>query len=163
MAAPNVWEQMGYTPPRGQCNFKTSILSKCTCLRFMLHPLKSASSYDCDGCQHHASYHSMENKQEDEICKRWEIEAKEREAQERRPKANPRKRQKQLEYPTIINAKGFPMTAEGQPDHDQYQLLFAAGKIKNDGNGNVTPVIKAPSRRIRRKTLENDDDYIELD
>lgn len=37
----NVWTQMNYVPPRGQCNFKQSVLSpKCPCLRFMLHPLK---------------------------------------------------------------------------------------------------------------------------
>lgn len=40
-AAPNVWTQMNYVPPRGQCNFKESFLApKCPCLRFMLHPLK---------------------------------------------------------------------------------------------------------------------------
>ena len=39
--APNVWTQMNYVPPRGQCNFKQSIVtSKCPCLRYMLHPLK---------------------------------------------------------------------------------------------------------------------------
>jgi len=39
--APNVWTQMNYVPPRGQCNHKPSLLAaKCPCLRFMLHPLK---------------------------------------------------------------------------------------------------------------------------
>lgn len=38
---PNVWTQMNYVPPRGQCNFKQSFVSvRCPCLRFMLHPLK---------------------------------------------------------------------------------------------------------------------------
>lgn len=42
MANPvDVWSQMGYVPPRGQCNYKQTVLSqKCPCLRFMLHPLK---------------------------------------------------------------------------------------------------------------------------
>lgn len=38
---PNIWEQMGYVPPRGACNHKDSLLSpKCPCLRFMIHPHK---------------------------------------------------------------------------------------------------------------------------
>lgn len=37
----SIWRQMNYTPPRGPCNHKDSLLSpKCPCLRFMLHPLK---------------------------------------------------------------------------------------------------------------------------
>ena len=40
---PNVWTQMNYVPPRGQCNHKASLLSStCPCLRFMLHPLKAS-------------------------------------------------------------------------------------------------------------------------
>ncbi|KAL5116383.1 hypothetical protein ACEQ8H_005731 [Pleosporales sp. CAS-2024a] len=94
MAALNVWTQMKYIPPRGHCNYKQSVLSpKCPCLRFMLHPLKSASSYECDGCSHHASFHSMENKMEDEVRKRWEQEAKDttdQDGQQQRPKKRPR-------------------------------------------------------------------------
>jgi hypothetical protein len=41
MAVPNVWTQMNYVAPRGQCNYKQSVISpRCPCLRFMLHPLK---------------------------------------------------------------------------------------------------------------------------
>ncbi|CAE6996622.1 hypothetical protein CFE70_000338 [Pyrenophora teres f. teres 0-1] len=93
---PNVWTQMNYVPPRGQCNHKASILSPtCPCLRFMLHPLKLASSYECDGCGHHASFHSMENKAEDEIRKRWESEATTRAGQEEQ---RPKKRVRAIEY-----------------------------------------------------------------
>ncbi|KAI2486650.1 hypothetical protein Ptr902_00783 [Pyrenophora tritici-repentis] len=93
---PNVWTQMNYVPPRGQCNHKASLLSStCPCLRFMLHPLKVASSYECDGCGHHASFHSMENKAEDEIRKRWETEAKTRTEQEGQ---RPKKRVRAIEY-----------------------------------------------------------------
>ncbi|KAF2643597.1 hypothetical protein P280DRAFT_382889, partial [Massarina eburnea CBS 473.64] len=96
--APNVWGQMNYVPPRGQCNYRQSMLSpKCACLRFMLHPLKSSSSYECDGCAHHASFHSMENREEDEIRRRWEQEAKEK-AQREEDDARPRKRTREMEY-----------------------------------------------------------------
>ncbi|KAI8935435.1 hypothetical protein NX059_008012 [Plenodomus lindquistii] len=95
----NVWTQMNYIPPRGQCNHKASILAaKCPCLRFMLHPLKSSSSYECDGCAHHASFHSMENKSEDEIRKRWEQEAKDKADQEGEMQQRPKKRVRAIEY-----------------------------------------------------------------
>lgn len=38
---PSVWAAMNYTPPRGKCNFKNGLMSgTCSCLRFMLHPVK---------------------------------------------------------------------------------------------------------------------------
>ncbi|KXS96381.1 hypothetical protein AC578_8447 [Pseudocercospora eumusae] len=67
----SVWSAMEYKPPRGRCNYKTSILSSCPCLRFMLHPVKAATSFDCDGCNHHASFHSLENTAEDAVLKKW--------------------------------------------------------------------------------------------
>jgi hypothetical protein len=54
------------------------------------HP-QSTSSFECDGCAHHASFHSMENQAEDEIRKRWELEANEEQTR-------PRKRVRALEY-----------------------------------------------------------------
>ncbi|KNG49768.1 hypothetical protein DDE82_006254 [Stemphylium lycopersici] len=96
---PNVWTQMNYVPPRGQCNHKPSLLAaRCPCLRFMLHPLKSSSSYECDGCGHHASFHNMENKTEDEIRKRWEIEAKEKAELDDEAQQRPKKRTRAIEY-----------------------------------------------------------------
>jgi hypothetical protein len=59
------------------------------------HP-QSTSSFECDGCAHHASFHSMENKAEDEIRKRWELEAKEKKDDEEQTR--PRKRVRALEY-----------------------------------------------------------------
>lgn len=38
----------------------------------MVHPLKAATTFDCDGCGHHASFHKMDNKQDDEVMRRWE-------------------------------------------------------------------------------------------
>ncbi|OQO06042.1 hypothetical protein B0A48_08630 [Cryoendolithus antarcticus] len=46
----------------------------------MLHPIKAASSFECDGCAHHASFHSLENPAEDAVVKKWA--AAEREAKE---------------------------------------------------------------------------------
>ena len=65
---------MSYTAPRGPCNYKTSLVSPaCACLRFMIHPVKAATSFECDGCGHHASFHKMENKADDEIISRWKV------------------------------------------------------------------------------------------
>ena len=38
----------------------------------MLTGGKAATSFECDGCNHHASFHSLENKDEDAILKKWE-------------------------------------------------------------------------------------------
>lgn len=58
----------------------------------MLHPVKvsippislraiksltfsqAATSFECDGCQHHASFHSLENPNEDAVLKKWEAQ-----------------------------------------------------------------------------------------
>lgn len=44
---------------------------------------KAASSFECDGCGHHASFHSMENPAEDAVLKKWseqEAQIKEQQA-----------------------------------------------------------------------------------
>ena len=66
-----IHKEMSYTPPRGPCSQKNSMLSTCACFRFMVHPLKAATSFDCDGCGHHASFHKMENHQDEEAVERW--------------------------------------------------------------------------------------------
>ncbi|KAK3111491.1 hypothetical protein LTR53_013207 [Teratosphaeriaceae sp. CCFEE 6253] len=79
----SVWSAMAYTPPRGRCNFKGSLMSAaCPCLRFMLHPVKAATSFECDGCNHHASFHLLENPAENAVLEKWALqEATERESQ----------------------------------------------------------------------------------
>ncbi|RPA98578.1 hypothetical protein L873DRAFT_1686961 [Choiromyces venosus 120613-1] len=62
--ATNIWSVMNYQVPRGKC---PSVLStSCPCLRFMLNPLQAASSFACDGCGHHASFHNLKNPGEDD-------------------------------------------------------------------------------------------------
>lgn len=63
--------QMSYVPPRGPCSQKNSMLISCSCYRFMVHPLKAATSFDCDGCGHHASFHKMDNPLEADVLRRW--------------------------------------------------------------------------------------------
>ncbi|KAL8702451.1 MAG: hypothetical protein Q9201_004375 [Fulgogasparrea decipioides] len=33
--------------------------------------LQGATSFDCDGCGHHASFHKMDNRQDEETERRW--------------------------------------------------------------------------------------------
>ena len=40
----------------------------------MIHPLKAATSFDCDGCGHHASFHKMNNQMDEEIVRRWKAD-----------------------------------------------------------------------------------------
>lgn len=44
----------------------------------MVHPLKAASTFECDGCGHHASFHKMDNQKEEEITRRWKVEEAEK-------------------------------------------------------------------------------------
>jgi len=56
-----------------------------------------ATSFECDGCGHHASYHAMENPAEEAIAKRWKEEEKEQQKEQEAmdastgPKKRPRK------------------------------------------------------------------------
>ncbi|KAL8731019.1 MAG: hypothetical protein Q9166_003670 [cf. Caloplaca sp. 2 TL-2023] len=71
---PSIWRQMSYIPPRGPCSQKLSLLTTCPCFRFMIHPLKASTSFECDGCGHHASFHKMDNHQDDETVRRWKTD-----------------------------------------------------------------------------------------
>lgn len=178
----NVWTQMNYIPPRGQCNHKPSLLAaRCPCLRFMLHPLKvsiaadlrlrlrrrwilhlltqmqSSSSYECDGCGHHASFHSMENKAEDEIRKRWETEEKERAERSDEARQRPKKRMRAIEY---------------NRDDDDTELNRAISELmqgaKPKPKASVTTrkkPAKVAGARAKQKASEitDDDTVVELD
>lgn len=57
-----------------------------------------ATAFECDGCGHHASFHSMENKEEEAIARRWKEEEKERErGRDRLPNTGSKKRRKAIE------------------------------------------------------------------
>jgi len=64
----------------------------------LLTSSRSSSSYECDGCNHHASFHNMENKIEDEIRKKWAQEAKDKAEQDAEAAQRPRKRPRAIGY-----------------------------------------------------------------
>ncbi|KAF2853139.1 hypothetical protein T440DRAFT_487609 [Plenodomus tracheiphilus IPT5] len=161
--ASNVWTQMNYVPPRGQCNHKASILAaRCPCLRFMLHPLKSSSSYECDGCAHHASFHSMENRTEDEIRKRWEQEAKDKAENEDEIQQRPRKRVRAIEYSgrsgEALGDGDFNAALEAMSCNTRIATKTRAGAAKKSGR---TAGVKAKTKIT--ELFEEDDIVVELD
>lgn len=122
---------------------------------------QSASSYDCDGCNHHASFHSMENKTEDEIRKRWEQEAKDKAERDEEAQQRPKKRVRAIEYqqaPALLpdegpdealfgNANG-KAAAKGRGAHKKKAGCVAAGRAK----GKVTEILE-----------DGEDTVVELD
>lgn len=154
LPAASVWAVMSYTPPRGRCNHKTSLMSPaCPCLRFMLHPVKAATSFECDGCGHHASFHSMENKDEDEVVKRWEAEKSKDEAKGQSGAGAGRKRRRIAEKPA--NDTGAELrevleieddeTSEGAED----TFVFPGSFVSTPASRSNTQSIARPAPRKR--------------
>ncbi|KAF2758306.1 hypothetical protein EJ05DRAFT_510247 [Pseudovirgaria hyperparasitica] len=136
----SIWSQMKYVPPRGQCNFKTGMLTTCTCRRFMLHPIKIATSFECDGCSHHASHHDMENKLEDEIVRRWQTEEKELELLNStnaagRPKKRPRNAICGQRPTRLANGKGQNLLEAAL---DANQEDFVIEEVESEGTVSST-------------------------
>lgn len=52
-----------------------------------------STSFECDGCGHHASFHSMENPADSEVIKRWTEQSQESQTESGadRPRKRPRK------------------------------------------------------------------------
>jgi hypothetical protein len=179
---------MNYVPPRGQCNHKPSLLAaKCPCLRFMLHPLKvrtrprpppantlvtllplpvltfmkSSSSYECDGCGHHASFHTMENKTEDEIRKRWEVEAKERAERAEREEApqRPKKRVRAIEFQKDDGVSGRIL--DGEEKHQK--LLELLSRNKTVPRKKATARLASTRAKNSISEIMEDDEVVELD
>ncbi|KAK4626926.1 hypothetical protein CLAFUW4_04236 [Fulvia fulva] len=112
----SVWSAMDYKPPKGKCGYKTSILSSCPCLRFMLHPVKAATSFDCDGCGHHASFHSLENESEDAVLKKWAEQEANSNASQAAGRAS-KKRRRIAEKPTEEEVEIFELLSDAEePD-----------------------------------------------
>nr|POE59802.1 hypothetical protein CFP56_74373 [Quercus suber] len=142
----SVWAAMDYKPPRGRCNHKTSLMSPaCPCLRFMLHPVKitqAATSFECDGCNHHASFHSLENAAEDLVLQRWaEQQAIDRHSQQSNVTIA-RKRKAIMPAATLRDdAKyasepaGSPTTARRKPESRPHN---AADVVEVSENGDET-------------------------
>ncbi|KAI4720436.1 hypothetical protein E4T48_03362 [Aureobasidium sp. EXF-10727] len=144
--ANSVWSSMNYTPPRGSCNHKNGMISnKCPCLRFMLHPVKAATSFECDGCGHHASYHNLDNPSEDAILAKWSAQEKSMTTQQQPSTSSRNKRKRITSQPhddnqsTITITDDAPETTPGAFDastRNSRDMAHALSSLLNNRNGN---------------------------
>jgi hypothetical protein len=109
----------------------------------------------------------MENKQEDEIRKRWEQEAKEKQERDEGSAARPKKRLREIEYngaeatPSI-----FQRMLEGvQNKIDEEATSEGTGRSSRGTTAGRSKKKGAVSRATKTKgrLVEGDEDYIELD
>jgi hypothetical protein len=132
-----------------------ALLGAIILLYHLLTSSQSASSYECDGCAHHASFHSMENRSEDEVRKRWEQEAKDKADKEDEGQQRTKKRARAIEYSGVAAGLMELLTPES-----------ASGKTVSRGR---TVVAKKPGRaaaaKARSKVTEivDEADVIEVD
>ena len=116
----------------------------------------------------------MENKEEDEIRKRWESEAKEKELQQGTA-ARPRKRLRELEYNTastrdeenLDSALGrvkelLDRASPARSDATLAGSVSSRGKQKKRSGRDRPTRARGGSTAGRGKTSEADEDYIEL-
>lgn len=132
----------------------------CPCLRFMLHPVKvsddtdvlfhsqisrnpcekcstaktntsqAATSFECDGCSHHASFHNLENPKEDEILQKWDNkqQAAILAAQQQTP-ASSAQRTKRKRIAERVPEQGFVVTDLTANEEDE--LLGSGGETSS--------------------------------
>lgn len=114
----------------------------------------------------------MENKDEDEIRKRWEQEARDKASREQREGLDrPRKRPREIEYGRGDVANSKVRTIEGgivTPDEETAsETASARGVAKGRGKGRKAATqTSTRGSRIRGKVTEipeNDEEFIELD
>jgi hypothetical protein len=134
---------------------------------------QSTSSFECDGCTHHASFHSMENKEEDEIRKRWEQEARGKALREQQDGLDrPRKRPREIEYGRGEATSSRVRTIEGSMMTPEEETASETGSARvvarAKAKGRKTAATQVSTRSSRAKgtiteIAEDDEEYIELD
>ncbi|KAK5120625.1 hypothetical protein LTR85_005983 [Meristemomyces frigidus] len=148
----SVWSAMNYAPPRGRCNHKASLLAPaCPCLRFMLHPVKAATSFECDGCNHHASFHSLENPTEDAVLRKWaEQEVSDKERQQAIGAAGSKKR-KMITQPFANEDQDVMEIPRGWGSTAHHDALDGAQKVA--ATSAKAPLTRKPSRKGNSRML----------
>ena len=103
----------------------------------------------------------MENKTEDEICKRWEEEAKEKAERDKETQQRPKKRVRAIEY-----SQSSAVLGQGELDDI---LAIAAGSTASTARGRGGPTkkpVRAASSRARSRiseAVDGDETVVELD
>ncbi|CAD0112367.1 unnamed protein product [Aureobasidium uvarum] len=119
--ANSVWSSMNYTPPRG-----------------------SSTSFECDGCGHHASYHNLDNPSEDAILAKWSAQEKAMTSQQQASSSSRNKRKRITSQPhdgnqsTITITDDAPETIPGAFDasRNPNNTIHAFSSPFSNRNGN---------------------------
>lgn len=110
----------------------------------------------------------MENKGDDEIRKRWELEKKEKKIQEERVIARPRKRLREIEYTVNSTTSRSNTIGDDEENLGEY-IATAIGSVNTTGKARAkktpgTRTTRGASTRARGKVLElGDEDFVDLE
>jgi hypothetical protein len=103
---------------------------------FPTNTLQAATSFDCDGCNHHASFHALENPKEDEVMRKWA----EQQAQEQQQQTAMATKKRKL----LTQAPGSNQTMAGSfPDAEL--MIAGASRPKAKGRRKFNSGDAAPS------------------
>jgi hypothetical protein len=124
--------------------------------------IQSASSYECDGCSHHASFHNMENKAEDEIRKRWEQEAKDKADQDEAVQPRPMKRVRTIEYQSAM-ASGGLLNMLGSASSNNSTATRGRGAAPKRPNRTAATRARGKVTEAAGEEDDDDDAVVEID
>ena len=99
----------------------------------MIHPLKAATSFECDGCGHHASFHKMDNAIDEETVRRWKDIETERDQDHER-------------IAGLIDMVGKATQLEA-PKRRRIENLSASGRVDEDVTEIAEPRRKATNKK----------------
>ena len=114
----------------------------------MIHPLKAASSFDCDGCGHHASFHRMESKEEEEIARRWKAEEMAKEVQLVERETEQKRLQEIFEN---VAPKRRRIEAAGAEPEELFEWVNGGEEREKESRGKKSSVIGAAAKGRKRK------------
>ena len=78
-------------------------------------PTQAATSFECDGCGHHASYHNLDNPSEDAILAKWSAQGKTASSQQQ-PTASSRNKRKRITSQAHDDAQSTITIADEAPE-----------------------------------------------
>lgn len=107
--------------------------------------LQAATSFECDGCGHHASYHNLDNPSEDAILAKWSAQEKAMTTQQQPSTSSRNKRKRITSQPhddnqsTVTIADDTTEIIEGASDassRNNTNTVHAFSSIFSNKNGN---------------------------
>lgn len=108
------------------------------------HIKQAATSFECDGCGHHASYHNLDNPSEDAILAKWSAaQVKLASTQQQQPTTSSRNKRKRITsqahddaQSTITIADDAPEVTAGAFDANTNNTVHAFSSLFTTRNAN---------------------------